>query len=842
MRFIFFFFVTCPRRMIGRTSLVDQKKLQWAKEREELGRLGGSWGPMKFSDSIRSAVRSRICLTELNGKHQFPLREGAHYGSTMSLRSLASDNSGICTSSIQNLDFSNGGLITLHDKIENHHTVRRRSPSLPPIHNNKEQYQHFLQEQRALGVDGVRYQPKPPKYNHHHHHHSTARHNNPNDSCYHPYEEKEGETSGYASDSVEATVTSLQDPLMSCKSSDIVGNEKTWQNPYYTDESSLPPSRRIISIKGSEFNRQRWGSIWGQDPLKGDPPPPSWLERGLSRLDNSSQVLVINHDSASSPDSSTTGSTGSNKTYLRGQNLPIDANILQERESRRQKAVELQNAIKQQLEERERQRRCEKEKKLREEREEEERIKKEWDKEKERLEEEQRRQKDKETAKLKKAEAMREVLEAAERLAKEEKKLRRKRDVNENTEPIKNSYDSTKDRFSEREQIESQVEKDAKEANKQGVNTMKDIEVNTFDESTDISKDIAKDISRDTSRDRSRDTSRDTSRDKSKELNSIRIPVSKEVAIVLSGRLDDPELLNKANLQVVNLVMTPSPRKNDVNQLISAFVNCNSTYASCAKTKASPRFVENRLLTPSKYRTQNSRDCGTQTDTEKEFLDLQSRIQEMDINFTKESKEAANNNQRDVEKSTATSAAEEMTVKTLPRVKKEPRTSLASRPRWNANRPGTRYRTQSEKDPHYQRRMSMRLRRRRTESSDEGSRSPSPDLRKNNNSKQKSRILTRRKAKLDSYDADLSMDSLNSTIPLRFDEHGRINIVEHRNEHGNINKYSQSSNYQSNLLQENVDTKNWCGQEILSHLSSLRNGLLIMQKRSCPVSPITELY
>jgi len=34
--------------------------------------------------------------------------------------------------------------------------------------------------------------------------------------------------------------------------------------------------------------------------------------------------------------------------------------------------------------------------------------------------------------------------------------------------------------------------------------------------------------------------------------------------------------------------------------------------------------------------------------------------------------------------------------------------------------PGTRYRTQSEKDPHYQRRM--RLRRRQIESSDEGSR------------------------------------------------------------------------------------------------------------------------
>lgn len=36
------------------------------------------------------------------------------------------------------------------------------------------------------------------------------------------------------------------------------------------------------------------------------------------------------------------------------------------------------------------------------------------------------------------------------------------------------------------------------------------------------------------------------------------------------------------------------------------------------------------------------------------------------------------------------------------------------------SRPGTRYRTQSEKDPHYQRRL--RMRRRRIESSDDRSR------------------------------------------------------------------------------------------------------------------------
>ena len=70
---------------------------------------------------------------------------------------------------------------------------------------------HFcsLQEQRAFGVDGLRYKSRPQK----HQHRQTGHHDNQNDSC-HPYgsprEEKEEETSGYASDSVEATVTSLQ--------------------------------------------------------------------------------------------------------------------------------------------------------------------------------------------------------------------------------------------------------------------------------------------------------------------------------------------------------------------------------------------------------------------------------------------------------------------------------------------------------------------------------------------------------------------------------------------------------------------------------------------------------
>lgn len=62
----------------------------------------------------------------------------------------------------------------------------------------------------------------------------------------------------------------------------------------------------------------------------------------------------------------------------------MDAQILQERETKRLKALELQNAIKQQLEEKDRQRKEEKERKMREEMLEDERIRRERERERER--------------------------------------------------------------------------------------------------------------------------------------------------------------------------------------------------------------------------------------------------------------------------------------------------------------------------------------------------------------------------------------------------------------------------------------------------------------------------
>lgn len=75
--------------------------------------------------------------------------------------------------------------------------------------------------------------------------------------------------------------------LPGCKAPAQEMPEKTWQNPYQTTpESSLPPSRRLSDSRIGELNRPRWGSVWGQETARGDPPAPSWL----ARLGQSSQV------------------------------------------------------------------------------------------------------------------------------------------------------------------------------------------------------------------------------------------------------------------------------------------------------------------------------------------------------------------------------------------------------------------------------------------------------------------------------------------------------------------------------------------------------------------------
>lgn len=262
-----------------------------------------------------------------------------------------------------------------------------------------------------------------------------------------------------------------------------------------------------------------------------------------------------------------------------------------------------------------------------------------------RFEEEQRIIREKEAAKLKKAEAMREMLEAAERLAKEQKKNRWKRaEVGANRDVIDSSSNNSNATTSECEQNEPQTvqsenvtyltqkstPKDTKEAD-----NYREIENNKeWQNYTGKPEEGVLDI------------------------KSLQVPVSKEVAIVLSGRLDDPEILGKANLQLVNLMMTPSPRKFE-NTMNSLSFGLNTIMRSGASprnmrncSRASSTTVENRLLTPSKYRTPAGRDFGTQTDIESDLQELREKLQETSIGdgSTKERKDTTNANRKSVEK------------------------------------------------------------------------------------------------------------------------------------------------------------------------------------------------
>ncbi|XP_048514861.1 zinc finger CCCH domain-containing protein 13 [Athalia rosae] len=768
--------------------------------------------------------------------------------------------SGLCSSKNHDRDaiethFSRTSLINLHDAADvedrerNVSVIRGRSPSLPPIYTRESEITlHQLQPPaKQFEVEqGSRYQEAVhTRLNYRNNY--LVKNNSRRDRYGSPREELEGETSGYASDSAEVPLPVVGDLLPNCNPPGTAMSESDLRkinnyDGFATPDNSLPPSRRLSVARGFAEVRPRWGSLWGQDLVRGDPPPPSWLERGLSRMDHTSQVLVINHESASSPESSTTGSAGSdsNKTYLRGQNVPLDESIMHERESKRQKALELQNAIKDQLEERERRRKEEKQRRLMEERAEEDRIKREQKEEKQRFEEEQRRHKEKEDAKHKKLEAMRQVLEAAERLAKEEKQSRRRRN------DVK-SLENDEQRGVDAEKSPSLAQQKTCRISTSDLN-LDEIPVgkSTSPENSErYIKGGNAGCSAQSDNEFDHETAMPTNNPDTTHNNIAQIPLSTEIAIVLSGRVYDPEILNASNLQV-NLIVAPSPTKS---QSLSNSVSTGETVLPILTSRAVATDVSqdrnldtkvSRLLTPSKYRSTLGREFGTQTDVE----DLRDNVFSYKESSTKERKESLNANRRDIEKSTSTGVPEELCMKTMSRSKAQSRKSLETRPRWNANRPGTRYRTQSEKDPHYQRRL--RLRRRQIDTSDDGSRSPSPERRKPNNSKFKGRNASRRKIKLDSYDADLSMDSLNSIVPLKVDKNGRINIENNKND-GKIKQQTTEMGVGEERIKEGDENLiTWCGREILSQLTTLRNGLAMKRKewdsQRCLVSPTTEFF
>lgn len=261
---------------------------------------------------------------------------------------------------------------------------------------------------------------------------------------------------------------------------------------------------------------------------------------------------------------------------------------------------------------------------------------------------------------------MREVLEAAERLAKEERKNRRKRDEHADEDDVvtqsSNRSNAIVGMNTREEQNRSQMQNtNLADYPVEKFKSPRNVEEADDYRESEIGKDSQKEYSQSSYADKSEGATLNSS------PKSLQVPVSKDVAIVLSGRLEDPEILSRANLQLVNLVMTPSPRKfttaeNTADYLslgLNTIMRNNGSprnpRRSSRDSASSSTLVENRLLTPSKYRTLAGRDFGTQTDVESDIQELREKLQnqsirDQNIEGTKNGKNTTNASRRSIEK------------------------------------------------------------------------------------------------------------------------------------------------------------------------------------------------
>ena len=196
----------------------------------------------------------------------------------------------------------------------------------------------------------------------------------------------------------------------------------------YANSSAIESSQGYQKYR--EGGRAKWGSYlfdsFSKDSGRNsrNTNVPIWLEKKMNEArDSEEEAMSISVQSVSS--------------FLRGQNVPLDPIDLAERENKRRKAMELQNAIKEQLRERENIKKIEKEKQWQQEKMEEERITKQMELERQRLEIERQLQNVNLQNEKKRQESMRLALEKASSEAQFDRE-RKKRD-----RAIANSLDET---------------------------------------------------------------------------------------------------------------------------------------------------------------------------------------------------------------------------------------------------------------------------------------------------------------------------------------------------------------------------------------------------------------
>lgn len=385
------------------------------------------------------------------------------------------------------------------------------------------------------------------------------------------------------------------------------------------------------------------------------------------------------------------------RSYIRGQNVHLEPAELAERERKRQIAIAHQEAIRQQLEDRERRKKEERERRIKEEREEELRIEKEQEIERERRETELKRVQEKQERERKRKAALQEALEIAEREAKEKKeKLRmKKQNINENTDQrkspnkeetiIHNVLTTSEVELNNKSEQQSNRNKHNMENNNSS-NLNEDvcnnnIHLNNATNKTDTKLNNISDSKETNFTENSREilVTNNNNNDLLTPRFHQQLPMMREnnFALVLQTPVD---MLQGMQFAVL-MPATPSgiPQALPIAVPIGLI---NDSEPPAERT-------ENRILTPTQYR--NKRFCNSSTQTD--FVDYNRNELQQDQRYLNERFANMEINSENRNRKCRSTRNDERI-----------REVAEERPKWGANRPPTRYLKQSEKDLLYQRR------------------------------------------------------------------------------------------------------------------------------------------
>ncbi|CAH2981213.1 unnamed protein product [Chilo suppressalis] len=595
---------------------------------------------------------------------------------------------------------------------------RQRSPSLPPIHH----------------VDSERTLTKEDRRS------NILNRNIPSAKRFAFYDEDcEGDTSGYGSETVNhKNINSVLHEISNDHNPVVAWEQEGKENRNRMscgDKSGTTDgvwSARSPRGSTAEEGRPRWGDrgvatgrLWEPTaPTERLPQmpnqkkgTPSWVERGLNMIENSAEVLVIDQRSSTNSgfdcDRSSSNGSDESRTFLRGQNVPLEPEIKAQRENKRMKALELQSAILSQLEDRERQRQEEKERKLREERLEELRIKRQQEEDRQRLEEERRKSEQKQLLEQKKLETLKKALEDAERKARQEKEKRF---------------------TSHRQTVHSNIiiEKNKSIPDMNESNDLTEVTESVTPTKTNRTYDVHS----------AKSQKKDCGSIHTTEFNSPRsagpnnlnlfihsVPpltlTDNQYNIVPIGINGHGEIISGQSSSLQLAVIVP---QNISNSLCSVSLNSLNNLSELSDS--------GKVLTPRKYRVANvlikTKEVATQTDSIFGKTTTDKTFDTIERNYDKDYPNIDENAPHESHHNTL---KKDRRFRSEERFKKE----IESRPKWGVNRPAAQYKKQSEKDPFYSQKRKMRQKyrsqaRQYLSQSSEDSRSPSPPTRSDKNS------------------------------------------------------------------------------------------------------------